>query len=293
MYDIQGRDAKMISPVTTSITTAGADRKEQMAEVAMQFEKLFADMMMKSMRQSVPDNPLIKKSTGEKIYTEMLDGQYSEMMVKNSSMGLASTIIRQMEMKENGGEISKTLRSLQQQQYSDMSSEYSTGESPELSATLRMLQPEYNGLQASITEPKVAEKALEAFTPQIKQWEAIINVASEKYGVKPELIAAIISAESGGNARATSPVGAQGLMQLMPATARELGVQNSYNPEQNIMGGTKYISQMLNRFDNDERLALAAYNAGPSAVRRHNGIPPYRETQNYVTKIMNQLGEEE
>lgn len=118
-------------------------------------------------------------------------------------------------------------------------------------------------------------------------YDEIIKKAAATYNVPEKLISSIIKQESNFNPAATSSAGASGLMQLMPGTAKYLGVTNSLDPEQNIMGGAKYISQMLSKFDGNIETALAAYNAGPGAVKKYAGIPPYKETQNYVQKVMN------
>ena len=122
--------------------------------------------------------------------------------------------------------------------------------------------------------------------------DTIFQKAAKQYDVPVSLLKAIGKAESSFNPEAVSSAGAQGVMQLMPATAQSLGVTNPFDAEQNIMGGAKYIKQMLDRYDGDVKLALAAYNAGSGNVAKYGGIPPFAETQNYVKKVMAYAGED-
>ena len=118
-----------------------------------------------------------------------------------------------------------------------------------------------------------------------KHLTAVIQDASRQHGVDPRLVAAVVRRESAWNENAVSRVGASGLMQLMPDTARFLGVRNVFDPQQNIQGGTRYLRTLLDTFNGDLDLALAAYNAGPGAVQKYRGVPPYRETQAYVAAV--------
>jgi soluble lytic murein transglycosylase-like protein len=114
---------------------------------------------------------------------------------------------------------------------------------------------------------------------------ALINEAAKTHGVDPRLVAAVASRESAWNATAVSRTGACGIMQLMPSTARHLGVSNIFDSRENIFGGTRYLRALLDSFNGDVDLTLAAYNAGPGAVQKFGGIPPYRETQDYVRHV--------
>jgi len=135
----------------------------------------------------------------------------------------------------------------------------------------------------------VETQAMPVITPSQNGVRQHIQVAAARYGINSNLVDAVAWQESRYNPRARSSAGAIGVMQLMPGTARQLGVSNPHDIGQNITGGTAYLREQLERFGNNVPLALAAYNAGPGAVMKYGGIPPYRETQDYVRKIMRRM----
>lgn len=141
-------------------------------------------------------------------------------------------------------------------------------------------------LIATIGRPTASVSCTGSIEDRARDHMPIIKQYARLYGVSIELIKAIITVESCFDRYAVSSVGAKGLMQLMPATADSMGVYNIFNAKDNIRGGTRYFRQMLEEFEFDIELALAAYNAGPNAVKKYNGIPPYNETQNYVKKVI-------
>jgi SLT domain-containing protein len=116
----------------------------------------------------------------------------------------------------------------------------------------------------------------------------VVNTASAEYHLDPDLVNSVIHAESGFNAHAVSPKGARGLMQLMPNTASQLGVNNAFDPQDNVQGGSRYLRELLERYNFDLVKALAAYNAGPERVEQYNGVPPFRETRAYVARIVHE-----
>jgi Rod binding domain-containing protein len=241
---------------------------EQIRKVAREFESIFSSLMLKAMRNTVGENTLVPQSFGEQVYTDMLDNEYSKMLSSNGSLGLADLIAKELEHRENPGSALKELSGLKTNPWAT--------------------DPRFIGTAAgTITAaPSTQNLPVSDLAGRMDKWARLIERASARHGVDKNLVAAVIAAESAGDPRAVSAKGAKGLMQLMDTTAADMGVSAPFSPWANINGGTKYLRTLLDKFNGDERLAIASYNAGPVAVERYGTVPPYEETQNYVTSVL-------
>lgn len=248
---------QLITP--TDQTPSGQASASKTRQAAEQFEQIFVSMMMRAMRNTIPTDSLIPESTAQNIYTEMLDNEYSNLISKHGSLGLADMIVKQLGDSETSSSALNSLRGL--------------------STPAWMLDNKFiPSSSSSATNIYLSEN--------VNKWKGIVDSASKAYCVDSSLVMAVIARESAGNPAAVSRVGAKGLMQLMDSTATDLGVTDSFHPQQNINGGVTYLKQMLDRFNGNEELALAAYNAGPAAVDRYKGVPPFAETRQYVSNVL-------
>ncbi len=256
---------------------------EGLEKAAQQFESVFLNSLMKAMRRTVPDNKLFNSSGPTKFYQQMQDAEMAKAMATgNNSLGIADMIIRQFQSNVEGDQ------------------------GPQVQANHPAVNPlPSNALERYRSMGKVTEEVADrarlrsfakaqgsAVADTLNRFEDQIHGSAGDCNVEPALILAVIMEESGGNPLAQSSQGAQGLMQLMPATAKELGVQDASSPSQNISGGSEYLSQLLRKYEGRLDLALAAYNAGPGNVDRAGGkIPDFSETKVYVKRVQNRYRE--
>lgn len=236
-----------------------ADRKRWKA--ALDFEAMFLSQMYKAMRRTAESegNDLTQASPGREIFTEMLDNQYAGLGSRNPLVAGPQGMANALSGRSNGL-AAQIYRSLRRAEGADAA----PGNAAPASA-------------APAAKPPVLGDA---------ELAPIVDEASRAHGVSANLIRSVIRAESAGRPQAVSGAGAKGLMQLMDSTARDLGVSDPFDARQNVLAGTRYLKGLLDRYDGDESLALAAYNAGPGTVDRYRGVPPYAETRTYVDTVL-------
>lgn len=254
---------------TTGKNMSDAEKTE-LAKAARGFEAIFVNMMMKEMKAGqLEDDKDGDGGFGADTLKGYMDMQFAEQVSKTGKgIGIAEMIYSQM----TGGDKLKAITQEQPAQIIDQLKNLIKEKTEVIEDTgIDFAAATVNNFSTRVSD-------------RLSKYQDIISEASEKYGVPENIIKGIITAESAGKSDAKSAVGAKGLMQLMDGTAKDLGVTNSYDPKQNILAGTKYIKQQIDKFGSIDS-ALAAYNAGPGNVQKYGGIPPFKETQNYVEKV--------
>ncbi len=238
-------------------------KKQKLQKAVREFEALFVNYMLKAMKQTVNRTKFDDGGFGSDLYDDLFTVEVAKAISKNGSFGIAETLYRKI--------TGENLRSLPL----------------ETEALLQLRSNKIKFADSVKAQQQVQSVGVKpSLTERINRYHSIIEEAAQNYGIDSTLIKAIIATESAGNPRAQSAKQAKGLMQLIDSTAAEMGVKNVWDPSENINGGTKYLKYLLEQFDGNIPLALASYNAGPARVIKHNGIPPIRETQSYVTKVL-------
>jgi len=252
------------------------DQKARLASASKGFESILTQMMLKSMTKTTEGGLFGgSDSLGGDIYDSLFETEMSKQMSEKKGLGIADIIFKKV-TGENMSDFEKLYASIQYDKEAKLKKTGKTETGSDSTETIKIDTESLNN--KTITPSTDSLKRLE-------KYDDYIESASQKYGVDKNIIKSVILTESAANSKAVSKANAKGLMQLIDSTAEDMGVRNSFDPEQNIEGGTKYLAQMLRQYNGDLKLSLAAYNAGPQNVEKHNGVPPFDETKNYIARV--------
>ncbi len=255
-----------ISPVQPRLTE---QQKIKLKAAVKDFEAIFVQYMLKSMQETEnidgEDKP--GQGFGKDIMTGLFNMKLAQYMAKNSELGIGSMLYKEFTGENLDSQVPQTPPTDGNMSFQNLPAS----------------QAPFGALQ------KIRAYSSGSLLENVGKYSDIINEAAGAYNLQPNLIKAVIAAESAGKADSVSSKNAKGLMQLVDSTAKEMGVTNPMDPRENIMGGTKYLKSLLDEFSGNLPLALASYNAGPGAVQQYGGVPPYGETQNYIKRVMNYL----
>lgn len=257
-------DQKHFSEVNARFTS---EEKTKLAKAVKEFEGLLASMMLKSMNQTT-EGMFGNESYGGGMFDSIFENEIASYMTKSRSLGIADMMYKKL-----------TGESINVQPVSEEKIKKEIP-APEKKIEKTSVNPTSNSPAVSPSSKSVS---------RLHKYDEYITEAAEKYGIDKNIIKSVILAESGANEKAVSVAKAKGLMQLLDSTARDVGVRNIWDPKENIFGGTKYLSGLLRQYNGDLKFALAAYNAGPGNVAKYNGVPPFNETKNYITRVMGYL----
>ncbi len=264
-------------------------KKMRLRKATREFESFFILHMLQAMRQTIPKSELLEGGLGQDTYTSMFDDELARTVAGSSPDSLSEMLYKSLEKHldateagtdkrapATGTELNRqpAVKPLDQSNFQPAESIRPDEPIPTVKENPK--PPEIS----PVSIPKVATD------PILKEFGETISSAARTYRVDPRLVYSVIKAESNGQSDAVSPQGAKGLMQLVDGTAAAMGVVDSLDPHQNIHGGTKYLRRLLDRYDGNVKLAVAAYNAGPGAVSKYDGVPPYPETRRYVEKVL-------
>ncbi len=262
---------------------ADSTERQGLIKAAREFEAVFLNQLMKSMRKTVPESKLFNSGGPMKFYQQMQDAEMAKAMAnQKGGFGIADLIVQQF-VPQTADPKAASAPAAEPSQAALPTNGHKIDDYRRNSCL--------NGNQASRVRLKaMAARQGPAVADTLRRFEPELQAASAESGLSPELILSVVMEESGGDPQASSAKGARGLMQLMPGTAREMGVEEPGHPGQNLQGGSKYLANMLRKYDGDLPLALAAYNAGPGNVDKAGpAIPAFPETRKYVERVLTRM----
>lgn len=287
----------MIPEITSATASASTSKLDENSKLKLQkavkeFESIFVNYLLQNMRKSIQKSEEESTDFGGEMMQGMFDLEIAKSVSKKGSLGIGAMLYKQITGEELPASMAIGLprfgTAMDQLRAVGIANQGKIAEVADLTKSASV--PDAVNVVSVADRTKVAavkaDTAAMNMHQRLGQFDDLIKDASGEFDLNPNLIKAVIAAESAGNPRAISSKRAKGLMQLIDSTATAMGVQDVWNPGENIYGGSKYLKQLLERFDGDQSLALASYNAGPGAVQKHGGIPPYAETQQYVKRVM-------
>lgn len=265
------------------------EERQEYLKAARGFESMFVSMMLKNMRESMLEDPDSKgeDGVGMNFGGGMLQGvadlKFADKVSEGRGLGLAAKVYEYLSGEQMP--LQQTIPAPDKLPAIASDGKQDIPSKPTSLTDLQALETAHSrGLAATAVRKNI--EISPAVQERLQELQPIVQSAARKYGVPEQLINAVITAESAARTDAVSPAGAKGLMQLMDGTAKDVGVTNPFDAQQNIEGGTRYLRKMLDMFNGDTKLALAGYNAGPGNVQKYDGIPPFRETKNYITQVL-------